>query len=65
MFDTGFTFNDFLYMLGGAGVTLELTGWAMLLGTIGGIAAGLCATMCCARALLACIAGRVPQACRC
>lgn len=41
MLNTGFTFNDFLYMLGGAGVTLELTGWAMLLGTVGGIAAGL------------------------
>lgn len=41
MFQTSLTAKDLLFMLQGAGVTLELTAGAMLLGTLGGIPAGL------------------------
>lgn len=41
MFETSFTFNDLLFMLRGAGTTLELTAWAVVLGTVGGAIAGL------------------------
>lgn len=41
MLDTGFTFDDLRFLLQGAGVTLELTAWALLLGTVGGAACGL------------------------
>ncbi|UUD62246.1 amino acid ABC transporter permease [Pseudomonas seleniipraecipitans] len=46
MFDTSFTWNDFLYLLDGAWVTLQLTFWAILLGSFAGLLFGL------ARALL-------------
>lgn len=41
MFSTSLTSTDLLFMLKGAGVTLMLTFWAMLLGTIAGIVFGV------------------------
>ncbi|SDI59534.1 polar amino acid transport system permease protein [Pseudomonas flavescens] len=41
MFDTSFTWNDFLYLLDGAWVTLQLTFWAILLGSFAGLLFGL------------------------
>ncbi|KJH84865.1 amino acid ABC transporter permease [Pseudomonas sp. KSR10] len=41
MFDTSLTSTDLLFLLKGAGVTLMLTFWAMLLGTIAGIVFGV------------------------
>jgi His/Glu/Gln/Arg/opine family amino acid ABC transporter permease subunit len=41
MFDTSLTSTDLLFLLKGAGVTLMLTFWAMLLGTIAGIIFGV------------------------
>lgn len=41
MLATSFTTNDFIFMLHGALVTLELTGWAILFGTLGGALVGL------------------------
>lgn len=41
MFDTSFTWNDFLYLLDGAWVTLQLTFWAILLGSFAGLLCGL------------------------
>lgn len=41
MFDTSFTSNDLRFMLDGALVTLHLTFWAVLLGTIGGVISGV------------------------
>ena len=41
MFDTAFTLNDLMFMLKGAGVTLSITFWAMLGGTLMGVAFGL------------------------
>lgn len=41
MFDTSFTWNDFLYLLDGAWVTLQLTFWAILLGSFVGLLCGL------------------------
>lgn len=41
MFDTSLTFDDLLFMLRGAGVTLHLTAWAMLGGTVLGAVFGL------------------------
>lgn len=41
MFSTSLTSTDLLFMLKGAGVTLMLTFWAMLLGTLAGIVFGL------------------------
>ena len=54
MFNTSFTWNDFLFLLDGAWVTLQLTFWAILLGSFAGLLFGLL------RALLtACDSGRV------
>ena len=41
MFSTSFTWNDFLFLLQGAWVTLQLTSWAILLGTVAGLLFGL------------------------
>ena len=41
MFDTSFTWNDFLYLLDGAWVTLQLTFWAIMLGSFAGLLFGL------------------------
>ena len=41
MFSTSFTWNDFLFLLQGAWVTLQLTTWAILLGTLAGLLFGL------------------------
>ncbi len=41
MFSTSFSANDFFFMLQGAWVTLQLTFWAMLLGSVAGLALGL------------------------
>jgi His/Glu/Gln/Arg/opine family amino acid ABC transporter permease subunit len=41
MFSTSLTSTDLLFMLKGAGVTLMLTFWAMLLGTLAGIVFGV------------------------
>jgi polar amino acid transport system permease protein len=41
MFDTAFTFGDLLFMLRGAGMTLAITFWAVLGGTVAGFAFGL------------------------
>jgi His/Glu/Gln/Arg/opine family amino acid ABC transporter permease subunit len=41
MFTTDFTSTDFLFMLQGAGVTLALTFWAVLGGTLLGLALGV------------------------
>ncbi|MCW5223391.1 amino acid ABC transporter permease [Verminephrobacter aporrectodeae] len=40
MFSSSFTANDLLFMLEGAWVTLDLTLWAMLIGTLGGLLCG-------------------------
>lgn len=41
MFETAFTSNDLMFMLKGAGVTLSITFWAMLGGTVMGVVFGL------------------------
>lgn len=41
MFSTGFTWNDFVFLLDGARITLQLTFWAILLGTCAGLLFGL------------------------
>ena len=41
MFDTSFAITDFQFMLEGAWVTLKLTLWAMLIGTLCGLVFGL------------------------
>lgn len=41
MFSTSFTWNDLLFLLNGAWVTLQLTCWAILLGTLVGLLFGL------------------------
>ena len=41
MFSTSLTSTDLLFMLKGAGITLMLTFWAMLLGTVAGIVFGV------------------------
>lgn len=41
MFSTSLTTSDLLYLLHGAWVTLQLTFWAMILGTLAGIIFGL------------------------
>ncbi|AHL73751.1 amino acid ABC transporter [Stutzerimonas stutzeri] len=41
MFETSLTSTDLLFLLKGAGVTLMLTFWAMLLGTLAGIVFGV------------------------
>lgn len=41
MFSTSFTWNDLLFLLQGAWVTLLLTFWSMLLGTVMGVSCGL------------------------
>ncbi|WP_028238776.1 amino acid ABC transporter permease [Stutzerimonas azotifigens] len=41
MFSTGFTLNDLRFMLEGAWVTLLLTFWAILLGTLVGVICGV------------------------
>lgn len=41
MLSTSLTMSDFLYLLHGAWVTLQLTFWAMLLGTLAGVIFGL------------------------
>ncbi len=41
MFETAFTLNDLMFMLKGAGVTLSITFWAMLGGTVMGVVFGL------------------------
>lgn len=41
MFSTSLTISDLLYLLHGAWVTLQLTFWAMMLGTLAGIIFGL------------------------
>ncbi|MEZ1316473.1 amino acid ABC transporter permease [Pseudomonas fluorescens] len=41
MFSTSFTWNDLLFLLNGAWVTLQLTCWAILLGTLAGLIFGV------------------------
>ncbi|MCP1496953.1 polar amino acid transport system permease protein [Pseudomonas migulae] len=41
MFSTSFSWNDLLFLLNGAWVTLQLTCWAILLGTFAGLIFGL------------------------
>lgn len=41
MFETAFTVNDLMFMLKGAGVTLSITFWAMVGGTVMGMLFGL------------------------
>ncbi|WP_447042640.1 amino acid ABC transporter permease [Vreelandella sp. H-I2] len=41
LFSTSFTWNDLLFLLQGAWVTLLLTFWSMLLGTVMGVSCGL------------------------
>ncbi|NBF06205.1 ABC transporter permease subunit [Pseudomonas sp. Fl5BN2] len=41
MLTTSFTWNDLLFLLDGAWVTLQLTFWAIILGTIAGLVFGL------------------------
>lgn len=41
LFETTFSLNDLWFMLKGAGVTLALTGWAVLGGTLLGVAFGV------------------------
>jgi hydroxyproline transport system permease protein len=41
MFSTSLTISDLLYLLHGAWVTIQLTFWAMLLGTLAGVVFGL------------------------
>ncbi|MCG8158970.1 amino acid ABC transporter permease [Brenneria goodwinii] len=45
MLTTRLTGSDLLYLLQGAGVTLQLTGYAMLAGTLAGIAIGILYTL--------------------
>jgi len=45
MFETSFTSSDLLFMLQGAGVTLSITAWAMVFGTLAGVASGLICTL--------------------
>ncbi|MEX3777422.1 amino acid ABC transporter permease [Pseudomonas sp. MYb118] len=45
MFSTSFTWNDLLFLLNGAWVTLQLTCWAILLGTFAGLIFGLLRAM--------------------
>jgi len=45
MFTTSFTGTDLLYLLQGAGVTLELTFSAMLVGTVAGVVIGILYTL--------------------
>lgn len=45
MFDTSLTKTDLLILLDGAWLTLQLTFWAVLIGTLGGIALGWLRTM--------------------
>ncbi|WP_442113880.1 amino acid ABC transporter permease [Pseudomonas sp. NUPR-001] len=41
MLSTGFTWNDLVFLLDGAWVTLQLTFWAIMLGTFAGLVFGL------------------------
>ncbi len=41
MFTTSFSWNDLLFMLDGAWVTLQLTFWSIILGTLAGLLFGL------------------------
>ncbi|MDD2052310.1 amino acid ABC transporter permease [Pseudomonas putida] len=41
MFATSFTWNDLLFMLDGAWVTLQLTFWSIILGSVAGLLFGL------------------------
>ncbi|MBV7497992.1 amino acid ABC transporter permease [Pseudomonas sp. NPDC086112] len=41
MFATGFSSNDLLFLLNGAWVTLQLTFWSIMLGTLAGLLFGL------------------------
>ncbi|NWB29733.1 amino acid ABC transporter permease [Pseudomonas gingeri] len=41
MFSTSLTWNDLLFLLSGAWVTLQLTVWSILLGTVAGLVFGL------------------------
>lgn len=41
MLSTGFTWNDLVFLLDGAWVTLQLTFWAIMLGTFAGLIFGL------------------------
>ncbi|EJM68921.1 amino acid ABC transporter permease [Pseudomonas sp. NPDC089918] len=41
MFDTGFSSNDLLFLLNGAWVTLQLTFWSIMLGSLAGLLFGL------------------------
>jgi polar amino acid transport system permease protein len=41
MFDTGFSSNDLLFLLNGAWVTLQLTFWSIILGSLAGLLFGL------------------------
>ena len=41
MFSTSFSWNDLQFLLNGAWVTLQLTCWAILLGTFAGLIFGL------------------------
>lgn len=45
MFDTSFSLNDLTFMAHGAWLTLQLTFWAMLIGTVFGLAFGLLRAM--------------------
>ncbi|MBD8612170.1 amino acid ABC transporter permease [Pseudomonas rhizosphaerae] len=45
MFSTSLTATDLVYMLDGAWVTLQLTFWAILLGSFGGLLCGLLRTL--------------------
>mgnify|MGYP003396846973 FL=1 len=41
MFSTGFSWNDLLFLLNGAWVTLQLTFWSIILGSLAGLLFGL------------------------
>lgn len=41
MFSTSFSWNDLLFLLNGAWITLQLTFWAILLGSVAGLLFGL------------------------
>ena len=41
MFSTGFSSNDLLFLLNGAWVTLQLTFWSIMLGSLAGLLFGL------------------------
>lgn len=45
MFSTSFSWNDLQFLLNGAWVTLQLTCWAILLGTFAGLVFGLLRTL--------------------